>query len=688
MLSRKAEPMSTAVDDGPRCEANEKISVVLPDVAICQDCRRELFDSTSRRFRFPFMSCAECGPRFTILREPPFNRANTTMSVFRPCDSCRAELGGETGRQQANETIACPDCGPTLVAHGGTGELQATGGQALDAAVRFLRAGGVLAVKGLGGYSLVANASDAEAVRRLRRLDERPLSVLFPTLESIESLCVVSALERDALTSSPSPIVLLELRENRETELPAALSNTAGEPRASVALPSTALQCLLLADLEAPLAMTCGAGCGDSVCADYRQALDRFEGLAGIFLDHDLTITHAMPDSVVQVVSGRLQTLRAGRGHAPIRILLEDEIEVSDLVAVGGQRSNSVAASSRGLAVLGYHIGDLDALSVFDTFKTMVGTVANLCEARPERVIRDLHPDYLSSRYAEAAGLEAWCCQHHLAHVLSCVGEHGLTGPVLGVAWDGNGFGTDETLWGGEFIKVDGDSSACAAFFRPFRLPGGETAILEPRRAALGVLYEFLGHKMFGVDWLNPMKACTKRELKILSAMLYRGFNTPRTSSVCRLLDAVASLTGLRQISTFSAQASLELEAAWRDVSIGSSYKFRIESREGEPSLVDWEPTIRELVRDVNRKVSPGKVSAKFHNTLAEIVVEVATRVGERTVVLTGDTFENRLLTERTVERLEQEKFEVYLNQAVPPNDGGLALGQIVWGNRRATSES
>jgi hydrogenase maturation protein HypF len=304
-------------------------------------------------------------------------------------------------------------------------------------------------------------------------------------------------------------------------------------------------------------------------------------------------------------------------------------------------------------------------------------------------VIRDLHPDYLSSRYAEGAGFKARGCQHHLAHVLSCVGEHGITGSVLGVAWDGNGFGTDETLWGGEFIRVDdGESWSRVAFFRPFRLPGGEAAIREPRRAALGVLYEFLGHKMFGVDWLNPMKACTKRELQILSTMLHRGFNTPRTSSVCRLFDAVASLTDLRQISTFPAQASLELEGACRDLPNDATYKFHIESCEGRPSIVDWEPTIREMVRDVNRKVAPGKVAAKFHNTMAEIVVQVAKRAGNRSVVLTGDTFENRLLTERTVDRLESENFEVFLNQAVPPNDGGIALGQIVWGNRCAASES
>jgi hydrogenase maturation protein HypF len=317
------------------------------------------------------------------------------------------------------------------------------------------------------------------------------------------------------------------------------------------------------------------------------------------------------------------------------------------------------------MAVLGNHIGDLDALPVYESFKEMFGQIADLCEARPERVIHDLHPDYLSSRYAETSGIQARGCQHHLAHVLSCVGEHGITGSVLGVAWDGNGFGTDETLWGGEFIRVDDGSWSRVAFFRPFRLPGGEAAIREPRRAALGVLYEFLGHKMFGVDWLNPMTACTKRELQILSTMLYRGFNTPLTSSVCRLFDAVASLTDVRQVSTFSEQASLELEASCRGVSNGSPYKFHIESREGQPSMIDWEPTIRELVRDVNRRVSPGKVAAKFHNTMAEIVVQVAKRAGNRTVVLTGDTFENRFLTERTVERLESESFEVFSRTGV-----------------------
>ena len=675
--------MSIAVDDGPGRETVKATSVVLPDVAICGDCRRELFDPDSRRFRFPFMSCADCGPRFGVLLHRPFVRANTTMSALRVCERCRDEFAAESGRQRGNETIACPDCGPTLVARDAKGEIGAEGASAVEAAVRFLRAGGVLAVKGLGGYSLIANAADDEAIRRMRRLDERPLAVLFPEVEPIEALCELSTLESDALTSTAAPIVLLRRREGLDGELPAALSNTKGEPHVGVALPSTALQCLMLADLEAPLAVRCGAECGDTARAEGQEALDRFRGFAGMLLVHDLAITHPMPDSVVRVVSGRLQTLRAGRGHAPVRVCLAGTDDAPDLLAVGGQRNSSVAASSQGQAVLSQHIGDLDALPVYDTFRATVGPIAELCEARPCRVIRDLHPDYLSSRHAESGSLPVSSCQHHLAHVLSCVGEHGITGPVLGVAWDGNGLGTDETLWGGEFIRVDDVSWTRAAFFRSFALPGGETAIREPRRAALGVLYEFLGHKMFGVDWLNPMKACTKRELRILSTMLDRGFNAPRTSSVTRLFDAVASLAGIRQIATFPAQASLELEAARRDLPNDACYRFRIESREGQPSLVDWEPSIRELVRDISRKVSPAKVSAKFHNTLVEIVVQVAKRVGERTVVLTGDMFENRFLTERTVERLESENFEVFLNQAVPPNDGGLALGQVVWGSRR-----
>jgi hydrogenase maturation protein HypF len=680
--------MSIAVEYGPRRETAEASSVILPDVAICEDCRRELFDPGSRRFRFPFMSCAECGPRFGILRDRPFVRANTTMATLPRCERCRDEFSAESGRQRGNETIACPDCGPSLFARDDEGEVGAEGRLALDSAAQFLRAGGVLAVKGFGGYSLICSATDDDAVALLRRLDERPLAVVFPTIESIEALCEVSTLERDALFSAAAPIVLLRRRVRRVEELPAALSNTHGEPHAGAALPSTALQCLLLADLGAPLAVTCGAGCGDSVCAENLQAPDRFRGFAGMLLDHDLLVTHPIPDSVVRVVSGRLQTLRAGRGCAPVRICLAGSDEAPDLLAVGSQRRSSVAASSRGQAVLSQHIGDLDALPVYDTFRATVGPVAALCDARPTRVIRDLHPDYLSSRHAESGALPVSTCQHHLAHVLSCVGEHGITGPVLGVAWDGNGLGTDETLWGSEFIRVDDASWTRAAYFRSFRLPGGETAIREPRRAALGVLYEVLGHKMFGVDWLNPMKACTKRELQVLSTMLYRGFNAPRTSSVGRLFDAVASLTGLRQVATFPAQASLELEAARYDAPIDSCYKFRIESREGQPSLVDWEPSIRELVRDVNRKVSPAKVSAKFHNTLVEIVVQVAKRVGERTVVLTGDMFENRFLTERTVERLESENFEVFLNQAVPLNDGGIALGQIVWGSRGAMGEA
>jgi hydrogenase maturation protein HypF len=647
-----------------------------------------LFDTGERRHRFPFISCSRCGPRYTIHRSGSFTRENTTFSAFPMCDRCREEYADASGSQSGNETIACPECGPTLVARDPGGKVMCTGLDALDATVRCLREGRVVAVKDLGGYALYAAARDEEVVRRLRRLDERPLAVVFPSIAPIEAMCELSTPEREALTSTAAPIVLLRYKQGGEGDLAAALSDDGNLPYAAVALASTALRCLLLAEAGAPLAVRCGAECGDPVLADDLHALARFGGSVALLLGHDLEIAHPMVDSVVQVVSGKLRTLRNGRGHAPVRVSLDGGDGPPDLLAVGGQRSSAIAVSGSGQAILGQHLGDLDALPVYETLRAAIDPLSELCRARPGGLIRDLHPDYLSSRYAEAGTLPVRTCQHHLAHVLSCVGEHGITGPVLGVAWDGNGFGPDETMWGGEFLRVEDDTWRRAAYFRPFRLPGGETAILEPRRAALGVLYEFLGHKMFGVDWLNPMKACTKRELQILSTMLCREFNTPRTSSVSRLIDAVASLSGLRQVATYPGQTSLELEAARKELPDHPRYEFRLDSREGRPSIVDWEPTVRAIVRDVNRSVSTGRVSTKFHNTLVEIVVEVAKRVGERTIVLAGDTFENRFLTERTTARLEQEGFEVHVNRTVPTNDGGIALGQVVWGRRCSAHEA
>jgi hydrogenase maturation protein HypF len=679
--------MSTAVENEVDRATQTRTAVILPDLAPCESCLHELFAADDRRFRYPFITCASCGPRFSILRKQPFARANTTLEPFEPCERCREEHETEGHRQARNETIACPNCGPQLVARGPSGKRLAAGDEALREAAKALRKGRVVALKGYGGYALLADAGNDDGVQRLRASHRRPLAVVFPSLAEIENCCEVTELEKTALLSSAAPIVLLRGRRDVVEIASASLSGMAGESYPVVALPATALQHLLLAETGSPLVMTCGAECGESVCADDAEAPSRFAGIADLFLTNDLEVAHPVGDAVVHEVAGRLQTLRCGRGHAPLRVRFEAGWSGGGMLGVGGHRDSTVALSQGEEVFLSQHIGDLDALPVLESFRRVVGQVSDLAAAKPDRIVRDLHPDYVSSRYAEEASLPVARCQHHLAHVLSCVAEHGVDTPLLGVAWDGNGLGTDESVWGGEFIRVDNGTSARVAYFRPFRLPGGETAMREPRRAALGVLYEFLGHKMFGVDWLNPMKACTENELQRLSTMLYRGFNAPVTSSVGRLFDAVASLAGVRQRSTYEGQAAKELEAALDGVDTDAAYRFEMIPQEGEKWLVNWEPTIRDVVRDVNRRVAAGKISAKFHNTLAEIVVDLARRVGQRRVVLTGGCFQNRYLTERALARRESAEFQVFIHERVPPGDGGLALGQIAWGSRPRTNE-
>ncbi len=674
--------MSTTVDSQVDQPAVSRASVILPDLAICESCRRELFDEESRRFRYPFVSCAACGPRFSILRQLPFERANTTMARFDPCDRCRAEYEGE-GRQAGNQTIACPDCGPHVAALERSGETLATGEGAFRAAVDALRRGAILCVKGFGGYQFVVDARNDQAVQLLHPARERPPVLMFPDLAAIEACCRVSEVERTALVSRAGPVVRLRrLVDVLDSSRFRTLCNS-GMPFLGAALPATAMQLLLLHELSCPVMITDTADAGDAVCSDDDEARRRLSRTANLFLSHDLGIARALGDAVVREAAGQLQTLRGGRGFAPLQLRLPSARPGPDLLAVGGHRETTVAVSNAEAVLLSQHIGDLEALPVFDCYRHTIEQLCQLADAEPRRAVRDAHPDYLSSRYAQASELPVTQCQHHVAHVLSCIAEHGVQTPVLGVAWDGSGMGTDERLWGGEFVRVDDESVERVAHFRPFRLPGGEAALREPRRAALGLLYEFLGHKMFGVDWLNPMKACTRREMQLLSTMLHRGFNSPVTTSVGLLFDAVASLAGVRQLATHAGQGLLDLEGAVEGSETHALYTFEVREGDSRPWIVDWEPLIRDIVRDVNRKVAPGKISAKFHNTLAEIVVNLCRRCGERNVVLSGGCFENRCLTEQTLARLEREGFRAYIPRQVPPGDGGIALGQILWGRRQ-----
>jgi len=659
----------------------EKTVLILPDIAVCPDCLRELFDPADRRFRYPFINCTNCGPRFSIIEALPYDRPNTTMRRFALCDDCRAEYEDPRDRRFHAQPIACPVCGPRLALWDRDGRGREVGDAALRQAAVAIRAGAIVALKGLGGFQLLVDARSEEAVQRLRRLkhrEEKPFALMYPSLELVRDHCRLSAVEAQLLQSPEAPIVLLR----RRTPAAVAPGIAPGNPRLGIMLPYTPLHHLLMADLGFPIVATSGNLAEEPIVTDEHEALVRLGGMADLFLVHDRPIARHVDDSVARVVLDRPLLLRRARGYAPLPVPvpgapLED---APVLLAVGGHLKNTIALVTNGQAFVSQHIGTLETQPALEAFERVIVDFGRLYEARPDVVACDAHPDYLSTQFAERTGRRVVKVQHHYAHVLSCMAEHELAAPVLGVSWDGSGDGMDGTVWGGEFLQVTRDGFRRVASFRRFPLPGGEQAVQQPRRAAVGLLFTIFGDALFAMEELAPVVACSPTERQVLRQMLVRGVNTPWCSSVGRLFDVVAALLGLRQRCSFEGQAAMELEFLLDGVGTADAYDLPIvEDRSDGSALLqlDWEPLIRAILRDVRDGTPAPLISARFHNSLVEGIAAAARRAGEERVVLTGGCFQNAYLTERTVERLRQEGFRPYWHQRVPPNDGGLALGQI-----------
>ncbi|HEV3273098.1 MAG TPA: carbamoyltransferase HypF [Candidatus Methylacidiphilales bacterium] len=656
-------------------ETDAKPALILPDIAACPHCLLEIFQSGNRRYRYPFTNCTSCGPRFTIIEELPYDRPSTSMKEFAMCAQCEREYRDPADRRFQAQPNACPSCGPHLELWDTGGNVLARHDDAIHLAMEDVRAGKIVALKGLGGFQLIADARDESAVKRLRerkRHSEKPFALMYPSLDLAREHCRISELEERLLLSPEAPIVLLQ-----RWSPPLAPSIAPGNPNLGVMLPSTPLHHLFLRGLGFPVVATSGNLGEEPICTDEYEALKRLDGIADSFLVHDRPIVRPMDDSVVRVVRGREMVLRRARGYAPLPVHLKTPLP--RVLAVGAHLKNTIALSVGREVFIGQHIGDLETGEAHAAFRAVAADLPRLYEAPPEAVACDLHPDDPSSRYAahRARQMEVPLhpVQHHWAHVLSCMAENEVEFPALGVAWDGAGYGPDGTIWGGEFLLAGERSFERAAHFHHFRLPGGEAAIKQPRRSALGVLHEAGGAKALDQTDLAPVRDFPEDEFARIRKALVKGSQAPVTSSVGRLFDAVASIAGLRQQSTFEGQAAMELEFAIQPC-IGESYSFEIKST--SPSVVDWRPMIGEIVEDVRRGSGAGVISTKFHNALVEIIIAVARHVGQTRVVLTGDCFQNRYLTERSVQRLLEEGFRPYWHQRVPTNDGGIALGQIV----------
>ena len=652
-------------------EEGGKSVLILPDIATCDDCLSEIFDPTDRRFRYPFTNCTNCGPRFSIIEALPYDRANTAMKKFVMCAECAREYRDPADRRFHAEPTACPHCGPQLELWDSLGTTVSQADTAVRRAADDISEGKIIALKGIGGFQLLADARNQDAVLRLRERkhrEEKPFAVMFPSLQSIRDCCEISELEEQLLTSPESPIVLLARNCGASGSLAASLAPR--NPNLGIMLPYSPLHHLLLRELNFPVVATSGNLSDEPICIDEHEALERLRGVADSFLVHDRPIVRHVDDSIVRVVAGREMMLRRARGYAPLPITLRRA--QATVLAVGAHLKNAVALSVERDVFISQHIGDLATKQAHNAFTRSAADLPRLYDAKLAVTAHDLHPDYLSTIYALQQPGEHAAVQHHWAHIASCMAENEIEPPLLGVAWDGTGYGIDGTIWGGEFFLARKDSCQRVAHLRTFRLPGGEAAVKEPRRSALGLLHEIFGDELW--ERKDLLDSFSSAEVKTLRSMLVRQINSPVTSSAGRLFDAVAALSGLRACTTFEGQAAMELEFAVAPA-VADSYPVTL--REGSPLVIDWEPAIRALLEDRRQKATAGLIAAHFHNMLADSILSLARHFAEFKILLSGGCFQNRYLTERVIDQLRRAGFQPYWHQRVPPNDGGIALGQV-----------
>lgn len=661
-------------------------TAILPDIATCQDCLTETLDPNNRRYLYPFTNCINCGPRFSIIEALPYDRSNTTMKNFSMCEDCLAEYSDPENRRFHAQPNACASCGPQLEFWDRKGKIIATKIEALQLAIESINSSKIIAIKQTGGFHLVVDAANKLSVMELRKRkhrNEKPFALLYPNISLVKEHCVISDLESKLLTSKIAPIVLLKQLKQIKG-LASLASNIAPEnPYLGVMLPNNPLQHLLMNALQRPVVATSGNISDEPICSDNQEALEALSNIADGFLVNNRPISQAIDDSIVQVVLEREMVLRRARGYPSLLMNIKINNLEPRVLAVGGHLKNTIAMSVGNSVYLSQHIGDLQTEKAFNNFEQIINKTQTIYKQTPKVIVCDRHSEYLSSKYAYSQNLPTTTVQHHQAHILSCMAEHNLSNNVLGVAWDGSGAGLDGNVWGGEFFLVAQNTFTRVAHLRTFPLIGGDQAIKEPRRIALGLLYEAFGDKVFEQDFLRFTKNFSSLEINIFKQMLKNHINLPLTSSVGRLFDAIAAILGLQQKSNYEAQAAMKLEFALAEIpETTESYSFKliknkISYNSVNPFIIDWQELLIQVLSDVGQNIPTSFIAAKFHNALVNSIVEVTKVIGEKAVVLSGGCFQNRYLLEKTVLALRLAGFFPYWQQKIPTNDGGIALGQL-----------
>jgi hydrogenase maturation protein HypF len=658
--------------------AGEGFTLISPDVATCEACQAELFSPLNFRHRYPFINCTLCGPRFSIIKDIPYDRHKTTMAPFTLCPVCRKEYENPLDRRFHAQPNACPACGPSLRLVDQKGETHP--GDALDRTLELLLQGSIVAVKGIGGFHLVCDAKNHGAVSTLRSRkfrEDKPFAVMCRDMEEVRAHCEVHEEEERLLCGPERPIVILNRNEGSAiAPAVAPFQKTRG-----VMLPYSPLHHLLLHGPLKSLVMTSGNVSDEPIAYRNEEARDRLSGIADFFLLHDRDIHMRCDDSVVRVFQNRPYVMRRSRGYVPFPIKLPFDLEM--ILACGAELKNTFALSRGPYVFVSHHIGDLENMATLLSFEQGIEHFKALFSIEPKAVAYDLHPEYLSTKYAlSLLGIPKVGVQHHHAHVVSAMAENGLDGEVIGVALDGTGFGSDGTIWGGEFLRADLRDFKRVAHLRQVPMPGGSMAVKEPWRMAFAYLCEAFGDKAMELDWI---KRRDPRKCEILRKMIKQKVNSPLTSSMGRLFDAVSSLLGIRDRVNYEGQAAVELEMA-ADSNVKEEYPFEIQATEW-PMIVDPMEMMKGILQDSVLGLTPSFISAKFHGTMARLVVETCRRIrsesGLERVVLSGGVFQNILLLDWALRGLREAGFDVYTHHLVPTNDGGISLGQAVIAHRR-----
>lgn len=660
---------------------SDKTIALLPDTAMCMECLQELFDPKNRRYQYPFLHCISCGPRFSLFLRMPFDRGHTTMTEFCMCEDCKDEYANPENRRFYSQTNCCPKCGPELKLVDAKGNEIRGEEKAFEIAAQYLQQGKIVAMKNTGGYLLLADAANEKAVQWLRLRKHRlskPFALLMPCLAGVGTIAHLDNIEKNVLTSPAAPIVLLKKKAGNHN---IAISVAHESPYYGVMLPHNALQYLLLRRFAKPLVATSGNISGKPLCITEQEAFEELSSIADVFLIHNRKIKQRLDDSIVHVIADHPVVMRKARGYIPFAISVPESLNAEkseSLFAAGSQMKNSFAFLKQNHIYMSQYIGDLDSVDNCRAYDREVNNWETLLGIQNVAGVGDKHPDYYSSVYLRKRNMSSESIQHHKAHVLAAALDNKLSPPFFSLAWDGTGWGDDVTIWGGEAFLTAEDGMNRIASLYPFLLPGGEKAIREPRRTMLGLFYALFGDEIPPSynAWLH--ESFTKEELAILSVALKKKVNTPICSSMGRLFDAVSALLGLCIVSDFEGQAALLLEtAAYQAATNGIGYAMPI-IKEKDLFLLDWRPMIKQIFKDKIQGVLHADIAMRFHETLARGIVELAKIAGKETVLLTGGVMQNKLLVEKAVAHLKAAGFKPYMHRDIPPNDGGIAVGQLI----------